>query len=164
MAAHNETWTDVDEMDYLSGTDSTHGITRSDARKGIAATWSAAPENAKGRPTAKKTHAEGQIVIGAITHVGRKGCKIVRRGRFILQAASVWQASDFGKTVVATAIPGKVEAADRTETINLSASSDFSSDVDVPTVPQGLNGDITIVGDATDAIEGIGAAYLCECF
>lgn len=164
MAAHNETWTDADELDYLSGADTTHGITRADARKGFAATWSAAPVSAKERPTAKKTHAAGQIVIGAITHVGRKGCKVVRKGRFILQAASAWQASDFGKTVVATSTPGKVEAADRTETINLSASSDFSSDVVVPSVAQGLNGQITIVGDATDAIEGIGAAYLCECF
>ena len=163
MAAHNETWTDADEMDYLSGTDSTHGISRADARKGIAATWSAAPENAAGRPTAKKTHAAGQIVIGAITHVGRKGCKVVKKGRFILQAASAWQASDFGKTVVTTATVGKVEAADRIETIALSASSDFSSDVEVPSVAQGLNGNITIIGDATDAIDGIGAAYLCEC-
>ena len=163
MAAHNETWTDVDEMDYLSGTDSTHGIARSDARKGIAATWSAAPANAAGRPVAKKAHAAGQVVIGAITHVGRKGCKIVKRGRFILQAASAWQASDFGKTVVTTTTVGKVEAADRTQTIALTASSDFNADVDVPSVAQGLNGQITIIGDATDAIEGIGAAYLCEC-
>ena len=159
MANLKETYTAANQLDYRHDS----SISKADAHKGVAVTYAGAAEAGANRPQVKKSAAAGDIIVGGLTSVGDKnGCNVVKTGRFILQAASAWQATDFGKTVVATATPGKVEAADRTKTIALSASSDFASDVDVPTVPQGLNGHITIVGDATNAIEGIGPAYLCE--
>ena len=142
MAIYNETWTAADEMDYLFLASGNGAIARSDARKGIAATLSSAQENAAGRPTAKKTHAAGQIVIGAITHVGKKGCKLVKKGRFVLQAVSAYLEADFGKSVISTTMAGKVDHG--------SAAAG--------------KGELAIVGGGNDdSTGGIGHYYLVEC-
>ena len=139
MATYNETWTAADEDDYLSATE-TGAITRSDAKKGIAATLASEQANAAGRPVLKKTHAASQIVIGAITHVGKKGCKAVKRGRFILQAVGAYAPADFGKGVISTTTVGKVD--------HSAAAAG--------------KGELAIVGGGNDA-GGIGNYYLVEC-
>ena len=142
MAIYNETWTAADEMDYLFLASGTGAIARSDARKGIAATLSSEQANAAGRPVAKKTHAASQTVIGAITHVGKKGCKLVKGGRFVLQAVSAYAAADFGKGVISTTTAGKVDHA--------SGAAG--------------KGELAIVGGGDDASTGgIGHYYLVEC-
>lgn len=139
MAIYNETWTAADEMDYLNET-GTGAITRSDARKGIAATLSSKQVNAAGRPVAAKTTKASQTVLGAITHVGKKGCKVVKRGRFVLQAVSAYLDADFGKGVISTTTAGKV---------------------DHGTGAAG-KGELAIVGGGNDT-GGIGLYYLVEC-
>ena len=154
MANLKETYLASDQMDYRHNST----IIKSDANKGVAVTYVSAATASANRPEVKKSGAAADKILGGLTSVGDKsGCNVVRRGRFILQAASAWEASDFGKTVVATGTAGKVEAAVRTRTITIDTVVQ-----EFPTVAQGLNGHITIVGDATDAIDGIGAAYLCE--
>ena len=139
MAIYNETWTAADETDYLNET-GTGAITRTDARKGLAATLATKQENAAGRPVAKKTHAASQVILGAITHVGKKGCKVVKRGRFVLQAVTAFVDADFGKGVISTTTAGKV---------------------DHDTGPAG-KGELAIVGGGNDT-GGIGLYYLVEC-
>ena len=154
MANLKETYLASDQLDYRHNST----ITKADANKGVAVTYAGGATASANRPEVKKSAAATDKIAGALTSVGDKnGCNVVKTGRFILQAASAWEASDLGKTVVATSTAGKVEAAARIQTITINASAET-----FPTVAQGLNGHITIVGDATDAIDGIGAAYLCE--
>ena len=135
MANLKETYLASDQMDYRHDTT----ITKADANKGVAVTLKNAATASANRPEIQKSGASGKL-LGALTSVGDKnGCNVVKRGRFILQAASAWAAADLGKTVVGTATAGKVEAG---------AVAKY--------------GEIVIIGDATDAIDGIGAAYLCE--
>ena len=147
MAIYNETWTAADEMDYLFLASGSGAITRADTRKGIAATLSSQQANAAGRPVVKKTHAAGQVVIGAITHVGRKGCKVVKKGRFVLQAINAYAAADFEKKVISTTTAGKVDH---------HGSSDGTE--------KAQKGELAIVGGGNDtSTGGIGHYYLVEC-
>lgn len=138
MANLKQTYLASDQMDYRHDT----SITKADANKGVAVALKAAgaATASANRPQAKKADDAADVILGALVSVGDKGgCNVVKRGRFILQAATAYAAADFGKTVIGTATAGKVEAG---------AVAKF--------------GDIVIIGDATDAIDGIGAAYLCE--
>lgn len=154
MAQLKETYLASDQMDYRHDS----SISKSDANKGVAIAYVGAATASANRPQIKKSAAATDKIAGALGSVGdNNGCNAIKRGRFILQAATAYDAADFGKTVIGTGTAGKVEAADRTQTITISGSAET-----FPTVAQGLNGHITIVGDATDAIDGIGAAYLCE--
>ena len=139
MAIYNESWIAADEMDYEVDS----SITRADARKGFAARITRQQENARGRPQAGKTNAASQVIIGAITHVGKKGCKVVKKGRFVLQAVNAYDAStDFGKVPISTTTAGKVDA----------GTADAGK------------GDLAIVGGGNDtATDGIGEFYLIEC-
>ena len=140
MAIYNETWTAADEMDYLFLATGNGAIARSDAKKGIAATLSTEQANAAGRPVVKKAHAASQTVIGAITHVGKKGCKVVKGGRFVLQAVGTYLTADFGKGVISTTTAGKVD--------HSAAAAG--------------KGELAIVGGGNDT-GGIGNYYLVEC-
>lgn len=136
MANLKETYLASDQFDYRHNST----ITKADANKGVAVTISGAATASANRPEVKKSSAAADPILGALTSVGDKnGCNVVKRGRFILQAATAWQTSDLGKTVVGTSTAGKVEAGAAAKA-----------------------GEIIIIGDATDAIDGIGAAYLCE--
>ena len=141
MTFYAETWTAADEMDYLNSGGATVGITKADAYKGIAARFNGAQADGESRPIASKTNAANQVVIGAITHVGSKGCKIVKRGRFVLQAATAYEASDLYKTVQSTTTAGKVEA----------------------TSAAAQQGELCIIGGGNDTDpDGIGHFYLVE--
>ena len=139
MANLKQTYLASDQMDYRHDT----SITKADANKGVAVALvptSGAATASANRPQVKKVSLAADVIVGALVSVGDKGgCNVVKRGRFILQAATAYAAADFGKTVIGTTTAGKVEAG---------AVAKF--------------GDIVIIGDATDAIDGIGAAYLCE--
>lgn len=148
MAFHNETYLASDEMDY--DIDST--ITRADARKGFAARISGGQANASGRPVAGKSNATGQVVIGAITHVGRKGCKVVKNGRFVLQSTEAFAASDVGKKVISVA-PGSGGV--NIGKVTHAAGSDGTE------IAQ--KGDLAIVGGGNDTDDGgIGHFFLVE--
>ena len=140
MALHGETWVASDEMDYVRGAN----VNKTHAYQAYAATITGAvPALAgkkDGRPTVQRPGAAGNYVIGAITHVGNKGCKVVGRGRFLLRAASAYIEGDLNKTVTATATEGVVEAADRAVARNNS---------------------LNIVGGGEDA-GGIGHYYIIE--
>ena len=138
MAKLKETYLAGDQLDYRHDS----SITKADANKGVAASLVAAATASANRPQAKKTdHATDDTLLGAITSVGDNGgCNIVKRGRFILQASVAFAAANIGKSVGPSATAGKVTA---------------TSAVAKP-------GELTIIGDATDAIDGIGAAYLVE--
>lgn len=139
MAIYKETWTAEDEMGYNVSTGATVGIGRADANKGIAARLNAAQADDKGRPQVAKANAANQLILGAITSVGKNGCKVVKKGRFVLQAATAYQASDFGKLVVSTTTLGKVEAGAAANRL----------------------GDLVIIGGGVDT-GGIGNYYLVE--
>lgn len=143
MARLKETYTAMDQEDYRRLKTGTGNIQLTDANKGIAAVLSAKAEAGKAtnRPVAKKAHAASQQVIGAITSVGKDGCNIVKRCRFVLQASAAGADADIGKTVISTTTVGKV-----------TKSTDDAT-----------KGQIVIVGfDEDTTTGGIGHHYLCE--
>ena len=139
MAFFKETYTAEDELDYEVSTGATVGITRADAKKGIAARFNTAQTTDSGRPEVAKANAASQVILGAITFVGPKGCNVVKSGRFVLQAASAYAAGDFGKSVESTTTLGKVEATSAAAT----------------------QGQLCIIGGGEDT-GGIGDFYLVE--
>ena len=140
MARHAESWVAADELDYVKGAN----VEKSHAYQAYAATITGALPalvgKKDGRPTVQRPGAATNYVIGAITHVGNKGCRVVERGRFLLRAASAYTDSDLNKTVTATGTAGVVEAADRA--VN-------------------LNNSLNIVGGGDD-VGGIGDYYIIE--
>ena len=119
-------------------------IRRVHANKGLAATISAKAEagKEKNRPVAKQTHAANQVVVGAITSVGKNGCNVVKKRRFVLQATGTPADADIGKTVISTTTEGKV----------------------TKSTANAKKGEIVIIGYDNDTeTDGIGHHYLCEC-
>ena len=145
LERHGESYLASDQLDYVNGS----SINKTHAYKGLAAfVRTAVPAvsgRKDGRPTVEQTDTPARYVLGAITHVGNKGCNVVQRGRFILQASSAFETADLNKTVVGvtgTENLGKVEAADRA--VN-------------------LNNALNIVGGGNDdSADGIGHYYLIE--
>ena len=145
MARLQETYLSSDQMDYRRLKTGTGNIQLADAGKGLAAVISAAAAAGKAtnRPVLKQSHAADQVVIGAITSVGKDGCNAVKKGRFVLQASAAGAAADIGKRVISTTTEGKVTH---------HASEDATK------------GQLAIIGfDNDTSTDGIGHHYLVEC-
>ena len=139
MANLKQTYLASDQMDYRHDT----SITKADANKGVAVYLSSAATASANRPEVKKNVAaiSSDVLVGALGSVGdNNGCNVIKRGRFILQANTAFAAANIGKSVAPSTVAGKVAA----------------------TTAVAKVGDLVIIGDATDAIDGIGHAYLCE--
>ena len=152
MAFFKETYTAEDELDYEVSTGATVGITRTDAKKGIAARLNGAQDSDSGRPEIAKTNAVNQTVLGAVTFVGPKGAKVVKTGRFVLQSVNAYAAADFGKRVLSVA-PGAQNV--NVGKVSVAAAGD-NTDLAQP-------GDLAIIGGGNDTEDGgIGHFYLVE--
>ena len=155
MALAKETYTAADEIDYRTSDGAAVGIKRTDAYKGVAARYNGGIDANNNRPIAVKTNAVNQIIIGFVTHVGAHlQCRIVKRGRCIVQANAAYNAAnDFGDTIETTTTVGKVVAANK-----LGSSGAFDR-----AFVEG--NDWTIVGGGNDTSEGgIGHYYIVERF
>ena len=145
MAFEAETYLAEDQLDYLFATTGGRAISKADAYKGVPVTITGGQTDANNRPTISKVGgaaAATSRILGALTHVGNKGCNVVQRRRFVLQAASAFEAADVGKTVIGVNnTTGKVEAGAVAKT-----------------------GEIVIIdgGNDTGADDSIGHYYLVE--
>ena len=148
MAVFKQTFTAKDEEEYLIHTEPLFGpITRADANRGVPAILVSSTSRQGfdqttdgGRPAVSKTYgAVAEPIIGAITQVSHKGCKVVKRGRFVLQCEQYIR-TFFGMAIRASD-NGKAENAAR--------------------VAQ--QGELCIVGGGfDDSPDGIGEFFLVE--